>query len=978
MNSIKIIIINVLLSFSIVSATGAWMMNQRTHGEIKWKTFKTKNFDIHYYEKIEKIAFQGATIAEQIRPILIEQMDIEVLPRLSIAFTEEDEILNGFALPANYTIIWVDQNDAALWSGDEKWLRTVLAHELQHLVYFNTIKGPWWIPRPMDILYSNTPAWVAEGLAEYYTEKWRPFRFDISHKSHVLKNTIHKVRDPHNDGFSKSLYLADKYGDTTITKILNHRNKLGLLNFEDSFKKFVGVNLKQFNEDWRVHMNTYYYGNRVQKEAISDIGTEVQLPGKSIEFFDYFSDSLRLVLIGKASKGQKEKSIILATRDTLKENKAYRKNLKKSKKKSNKEKIKKPELRWNLKELDNGIFGELIPNLDISPDDNLIVYPKYHYGDNQSLLLDICKYDLKSKKKVFLTNSMRANYPKFSPDGKNILFVAHSNSTTQLFTMNIDGTNKKQITNFKGDVQIITPSWSPNGKLISFSYSNSEGWMDIYIFDLASKEISQITNSIEPDYNPIWINNGKSLSFTGLYDLTPNLFTYNINTKKIIQNTDVGDIVLATQWDNRNNTISARTINTIHNSKIVSIKPGRIAKKVETSLNPVFSSWVQKKPDKQIKKISYGKPAEILENLDYSFHKNMKHLGTLIVPDLGSLFYNSIYTDALGRHTFSTVLLSDYKKNTSVFFQYQNSTGYPLRGFWGFDYYNNANFNFQLYNKNKSLLEFFNGFTLWGKIPYNFGRSLSANHILNYSLQIVNRSIQTIPQESSQDIFDDPQAGGESSFNLGYLFVNKRNHAKNFYNPDQGYGINTKIKKTLNYGKFDYMKLDLDLYINKKLGPFSIYTRHRFESIHGDNFPNQEELGIFNISNFYLMGSQTPGREYMSPRGYNGEPRKGSNAYIGSIEFRAPALPLNVIEVLKVINFGRPTVALISDFADAWTPGDNRQELIIQAGAELRFSVLLTTLPVLTFSYGWAQSIENYRSNITPDPYFQLTLINPF
>ena len=142
MKPIKIIIINTLLSFTIISATGAWMMNQRTHGEIKWKTLKTENFDIHYYEKIEKIAHQGATIAEQIRPVLMEQMGIDELPRLSIAFTEEDEILNGFALPANYTIIWVDQNDAALWSGDEKWLRTVLAHELQHLVYFSTIKGP--------------------------------------------------------------------------------------------------------------------------------------------------------------------------------------------------------------------------------------------------------------------------------------------------------------------------------------------------------------------------------------------------------------------------------------------------------------------------------------------------------------------------------------------------------------------------------------------------------------------------------------------------------------------------------------------------------------------------------------------------------------------------------------------------------------------------------------------------------------------
>ena len=88
MNSIKIIIINILLSFTIISATGAWMMNQRTHSEIKWKTLKTENFDIHYYEKIKKIAYQGATIAEQIRPVLMKQMGIEVLPRLSIAFTE--------------------------------------------------------------------------------------------------------------------------------------------------------------------------------------------------------------------------------------------------------------------------------------------------------------------------------------------------------------------------------------------------------------------------------------------------------------------------------------------------------------------------------------------------------------------------------------------------------------------------------------------------------------------------------------------------------------------------------------------------------------------------------------------------------------------------------------------------------------------------------------------------------------------------
>ena len=194
-----------IFTFSLLHATGAWMINGRPHPELKWETIVTKNFDVHYHEKIFDIALKGASIAEQIRPTLMKQMGIKKLKRLDIVFTSEDEILNGFAMPSNNTIIWVDQNDAALWAGDEKWLRTVIAHELQHLVFFNAINT--WLPEPMNSFYSNNPGWIVEGLAEYFTEKWRPFRFDISHKKHLIENKLHKIQDPHNDGFSKSLEL---------------------------------------------------------------------------------------------------------------------------------------------------------------------------------------------------------------------------------------------------------------------------------------------------------------------------------------------------------------------------------------------------------------------------------------------------------------------------------------------------------------------------------------------------------------------------------------------------------------------------------------------------------------------------------------------------------------------------------------------------------------------------------------------------
>ena len=128
---------------------------------------------------------------------------------------------------------------------------------------------------------------------------------------------------------------------------------------------------------------------------------------------------------------------------------------------------------------------------------------------------------------------MRANYPKFSPDGRSILFVAHEQSTTQLYTMDINGENIKQITSNTGDVQIITPVWSPDGKSIAYAESGPDGKMDIHILEIYSGESKQITNSAEADLLPIWHPDGSKISFTGLYDYTPNLYT-NIGLAFII------------------------------------------------------------------------------------------------------------------------------------------------------------------------------------------------------------------------------------------------------------------------------------------------------------------------------------------------------------------------------------------------------------------------------------------------------------
>lgn len=254
MKTLRLIYTFISLS-TLATAQGPWVMTGRTHPELKWSTLSTEHYNVHYHQGIEEIAQRGASMAEQMWPTLLEQMGMDTIPRIDIILTAQDEVMNGYAMWTNQTFIWVDQNDAVIWLEDEKWLYQVVAHELQHIFLLNATKT--WVPEPWSWLVSRMPGWFVEGSAEYFTERWRPYRSDLVHKFHVFKKRVEGIADPHAHGYSKMLYWGDRFGDSTIVNVIQHRNKLKLFRFRKAFKEATGVELNQFEEDWRRHMNTY-------------------------------------------------------------------------------------------------------------------------------------------------------------------------------------------------------------------------------------------------------------------------------------------------------------------------------------------------------------------------------------------------------------------------------------------------------------------------------------------------------------------------------------------------------------------------------------------------------------------------------------------------------------------------------------------------------------------------------------------------
>lgn len=89
--------------------------------------------------------------------------------------------------------------------------------------------------------------------------------------------------------------------------------------------------------------------------------------------------------------------------------------------------------------------ANLVP--DISSDGNMIVYASFNNQLNGTIILN------KDGKETPLTKGITSsNQPKFSPDETKIGFLVINNTSVKLYTMNIDGTNKQQISNSGGSV----------------------------------------------------------------------------------------------------------------------------------------------------------------------------------------------------------------------------------------------------------------------------------------------------------------------------------------------------------------------------------------------------------------------------------------------------------------------------------------------------------------------------------------------
>lgn len=94
-----------------------------------------------------------------------------------------------------------------------------------------------------------------------------------------------------------------------------------------------------------------------------------------------------------------------------------------------------------------------------------------------------------------------------SPDGKKVAFAAHG----QIFAASAkDGGDAARVTNTSADEDEI--AWTPDSKQIVY-VSDRDGTPHIFLYDFATRAETQLTHTAEPDTQPAFSPDGRSLGF---------------------------------------------------------------------------------------------------------------------------------------------------------------------------------------------------------------------------------------------------------------------------------------------------------------------------------------------------------------------------------------------------------------------------------------------------------------------------------
>ncbi len=113
---------------------------------------------------------------------------------------------------------------------------------------------------------------------------------------------------------------------------------------------------------------------------------------------------------------------------------------------------------------------------------------------------------------VVLESHQPVMSPAWSPDGNWLAYVSFENRHSSIYVQQVRTGERRLVSARVGTNG--APSWSPDGRKLALTLGGSNGNLDVYVLDLASQQLTRVTDDPAIDTEPVWAPDGRSLYFT--------------------------------------------------------------------------------------------------------------------------------------------------------------------------------------------------------------------------------------------------------------------------------------------------------------------------------------------------------------------------------------------------------------------------------------------------------------------------------
>ena len=161
-----------------------------------------------------------------------------------------------------------------------------------------------------------------------------------------------------------------------------------------------------------------------------------------------------------------------------------------------------------------------------SPDGSFIIFQGWQKGKMEIFFLGLVDKHMINLTRNSKSNDIISHGNSFSPDGQSIVFTSERDGNRNIYKMNIDGTDLRQITSHSSDD--YEPIFSPDGNHIAFTSSRDDN-REIYLYEISSNTLKNITNNNKDDWNPRFYPDNNKIVFQSNRDGNWEIYIMNLN-----------------------------------------------------------------------------------------------------------------------------------------------------------------------------------------------------------------------------------------------------------------------------------------------------------------------------------------------------------------------------------------------------------------------------------------------------------------